>query len=135
MRISVLAMSASVAYAALNDDELIELDEYQMVNRHQAIDYEEPVAEQIVAQNGEYVDSADESEEEAAKYNKKEQEQSKQYAANPTNKARFEYAKDACKSVKPKEKKACFTRNWRLYKPQHSNTVHDFRARAHRKCW
>ena len=75
------------------------------------------------------------SEEEASKYTGKEQSKASSHVKDPNVKARFEYARDACKTVPDKKKKACFTRNWRLYKPAHNNTIHDYRARAHRKCW
>ena len=134
MRFSVLALGAHVAYAAINEEELLELGEYEMVNRHREISYTKPVAQQV-SQFDQYADSAEESEEEAPKYNAKEQEKATKYTKTPANKARFEYARDACKNTKQKQRKACFTRNWRLYKPHLKNTVHDYRARAHRKCW
>ena len=75
------------------------------------------------------------SEEEASRFTAKEQGRAKSHVADPNVKARFEYARDKCKNVPEKKKKACFNRNWRLYKPQHKNTIFDFRARTHRKCW
>ena len=84
---------------------------------------------------GQGTDDSESEEEEASKYTAKEQTRATAHVKDPNVKARFEYARDKCKNVPDKQKKACFKRNWRLYKPSHNNTIHDYRARAHRKCW
>lgn len=143
MKFSIIALSASAFAKKLTDQELLELGEYDLLNELDEVNYDEPVQQQISqvqANDGaeqQYYENSDdeETEEEAARFPAKEQGWSKKYAAHPHNKARYEFAKDACKNVPEKKRKACFTRNWRIYKPAHSNTIHDFRARAHRKCW
>ena len=141
MKFSIIALSATAAAGKLNDEELLELGQYELVQKMAHINYQEPISNQIshvqAKQDGQFYDNSDdeETEEEAARFSRKEQDKAKKYAAHPHNKARFEFAKDACKNVPEKKRKACFTRNWRLYKPHHSNTIFDFRARAHRKCW
>ena len=80
-------------------------------------------------------DESSSSEEPAAKYTPRQQKSAKERVRDPLIKARFEYARDACKNKADHKKKACFKRNWKLYKPHQKNTIHDFRARTHRDCW
>jgi len=80
-------------------------------------------------------DESSESEEPAAKYTPRQQKSAKSRVRDPLIKARFEYARDACKTKPDRKKKDCFKRNWKLYKPHQKNTIHDFRARTHRACW
>jgi hypothetical protein len=80
-------------------------------------------------------DDSDSSEEPASKFTPRQQKSAKSRVRDPLIKARFEYARDQCKNKKPAAKKACFQRNWKLFKPHQKNTIHDFRARTHRACW
>lgn len=135
MRFSLLALSVQAALAhRIKQRELVQVtDSIDDADDNALIPqaYAEKFNQMALAENA---DASSESEEEASRHTAKEKAWGQKYAKVQHRSARYIHARDACKNEKPSNRRACFIRQWRLFKPKYRNTLHDFRARANRKC-